>query len=575
MTDCGPGFRLSYTLEGQPAAADFHQPKTVIGRSGMCDLVLPLPGMSRRHAWIGQSSDGWSIFDLDSRNGTYVNGRAVTSRPLADGDRITFGAEGLIPVTVTFHELTAGREGRVVFDDDRAGLTINMSLNVEDLERAGAGEDAWATPAVPGAAGTAAPPPAAGARPQARASVVQLFKRTAEILLAAADLDDMLGQIVGLALERVPAQRGVICLCDDLGRGIVPRTARTRGVSADQSIAISHSIARAAVESRQAVLVGDAPRDARFAHAESVRQMSIRSAMCAPLYHAGRVEGLIYVDTLDPHVQFEAHDLELLAALGGLAAVGIEQVRLREDVGRERSLREWLARYLSPAVVDQAAAQANACDGEMVSEQREVSVLFGDLCGFTALAEGMPPAEVAALLNSAFEQLHRAVFMYEGTLDKYMGDAVMAIFGAPLDQPDHAERAVRTALRMQELLERFNRSRPERPPLRMRIGINSGTAVAGDLGSPIRREYTVIGDAVNVASRLESSVAAAGQIVIGPETYQRVKDRFACRPLPEVTLRGKLQPMRPFLVLGPRGREPVVSETVRQPAPEDEAPTRT
>ena len=238
--------------------------------------------------------------------------------------------------------------------------------------------------------------------------------------------------------------------------------------------------------------------------------------------------------------------------MGGLTAVGIEQARLREDVNRERAIRARLARYSSPAVVEQIVMRATNVDGEMLSEEREVSVLFGDLTGFTAMAEGMEPAEVARLLNGAFEVLTRAVFLHEGTLDKYMGDAVMAIFGAPLPQTDHAERAVRAALRMFEFLAEFNRNRPPDQQLRMRIGINSGKSVAGDLGSPLRKDYTVVGDAVNVASRLESAVAEAGQVVIGPATYELVKGLFECRPLSDVRLKGKQQAMRPYVVLGPQ-----------------------
>jgi adenylate cyclase len=132
-----------------------------------------------------------------------------------------------------------------------------------------------------------------------------------------------------------------------------------------------------------------------------------------------------------------------------------------------------------------------------------------------------------------------------------MGDAVMAIFGAPLPQADHAERAVRSALRMLEFLAEFNRNRPPDQQLRMRIGINSGKSVAGDLGSPLRKDYTVVGDTVNVASRLESAVAEAGQVVIGPATYEFVKGLFECRPLSDVRLKGKQQAMRPYVVVGP------------------------
>jgi adenylate cyclase len=135
---------------------------------------------------------------------------------------------------------------------------------------------------------------------------------------------------------------------------------------------------------------------------------------------------------------------------------------------------------------------------------------------------------------------------------------MMAFFGAPLYLPDHAERAVEAALRMQEMLEYWNECSPQARRLAMRIGINSGPVVVGDIGSPQRKDYTVIGDVVNTASRLESVVAEAGQVVIGHETRRRLGAAFECRALEEVRLRGKRQAVHPYLVLG-RTEKPTLS----------------
>ncbi|MCA9069728.1 MAG: adenylate/guanylate cyclase domain-containing protein, partial [Planctomycetaceae bacterium] len=189
---------------------------------------------------------------------------------------------------------------------------------------------------------------------------------------------------------------------------------------------------------------------------------------------------------------------------------------------------------------------------EMLAEEREVSVLFCDLSGFTTLSEHMAPSELAQVLNDLFARLTNAIFKFEGTLDKFMGDAVMAIFGAPLTQHDHAERAVGAAILMQQALEDFNRSHSHRQRVSMRVGINSGNVVAGDIGSPKRKDYTVLGDTVNVASRLESSVAKPGQIAIGPFTYEMVKHRFECQSLEAIQLKGKRDFVQPYLVEGVR-----------------------
>jgi adenylate cyclase len=142
------------------------------------------------------------------------------------------------------------------------------------------------------------------------------------------------------------------------------------------------------------------------------------------------------------------------------------------------------------------------------------------------------------------------IFKYEGTLDKFIGDAIMAVFGAPLDMPDHAVRAIRAALEMQERLAEFNADRKEGPTVRVRIGINSGKVVAGEIGSVNKKEYTVLGDTVNTASRLESSVAKPGMIVIGGNTRACVAELFDCRSLGTFTLKGKEKEVAVYEVVG-------------------------
>jgi adenylate cyclase len=174
------------------------------------------------------------------------------------------------------------------------------------------------------------------------------------------------------------------------------------------------------------------------------------------------------------------------------------------------------------------------------------------LSGFTTLAETWQPAEVVSMLNCVFERLTRAIFQFDGTLDKFLGDGLLAVFGAPVAQADHAERALSAAILMRQLLEECQLTGSGGEPLTMRIGINSGSVVAGDIGSPLRKDYTIVGDAVNVASRLQSSVAKPGQIVIGQTTYELCKHGFECEPLPEIRLKGKQQTVRPYLVVGQR-----------------------
>jgi len=180
-----------------------------------------------------------------------------------------------------------------------------------------------------------------------------------------------------------------------------------------------------------------------------------------------------------------------------------------------------------------------------------VTVLFCDIVGFTSLSEKMSPTAVSLLLNDYLSRMTEVVFKYEGTLDKYIGDAIMAVFGAPLDMPDHAGQAIRTALEMRERLHEWNAERREGPSLRFRIGINTGKAMAGEIGSENKKEYTVLGDTVNTASRLQSSVAKPMAIVVGENTFLAARDEFECRPLGPVTLKGKEKEVAVYEVVGP------------------------
>jgi adenylate cyclase len=305
-----------------------------------------------------------------------------------------------------------------------------------------------------------------------------------------------------------------------------------------------------AVRVERAMLVASAEDDPRFYTAQSIRQMGIHSAICVPLYHQGHVTGLIYVDSQHDAGRLEGHDLEVLTVLGLMVAAGIAQISLRNEVDRERALRERLARYNSPQVVEQIMKLTARQENEMLAEEFDVSVLFADLTGFSTLAENWTAAETVRMLNLVFERWTANVFQREGTLDKYIGDAVMAVFGAPLPQDDHARRALDTALAMQRTLDDLNRNRPPESALQLRIGINSGRVIAGDIGSPLHKAYTVVGDVVNIASRLETTIALPGQIVIGATTYEQVGRHYHCEPLGEVQLRGRRRLIRAYRVIG-------------------------
>jgi adenylate cyclase len=181
----------------------------------------------------------------------------------------------------------------------------------------------------------------------------------------------------------------------------------------------------------------------------------------------------------------------------------------------------------------------------------ETSIMFADIVGFTARCESLPPEEVAAFLNQFFSLAADAIFEFGGTLDKFIGDAVMAFFGAPLPQADHAERAVRSALALMASLDAWNRDRAaaRADPIQVRVAIHSGPVVVGDIGSAKRVDYTVLGNTVNIAARLEEYVAVPGSVVIGETTHAAVKDLFPTEQLGEVGLKGLSRKINAFRVI--------------------------
>jgi len=212
-----------------------------------------------------------------------------------------------------------------------------------------------------------------------------------------------------------------------------------------------------------------------------------------------------------------------------------------------KNLIESYKRYLPSRVVEKIELDPLAKKVE--GERRNITVAFADLSGFTALSETMDPEDIANIINDFFTRMLKIVFKYEGSVDKFLGDALMVLFGAPVAHHDDPERAVRAALEMQQEMKKFNEEKKFKQPLSMSIGINTGQAVALNVGSDERMEYTVIGDTVNLSARLEK-VAQAGEIIISNYTYQHIADVVDAEKRPSVKVKGKKKPIQIYLVKG-------------------------
>jgi len=219
---------------------------------------------------------------------------------------------------------------------------------------------------------------------------------------------------------------------------------------------------------------------------------------------------------------------------------------------RERKkIRGAFSYYVSSSVVNEMLKNPDKL--KLGGDKKELSVLFSDIRGFTTISEGLTPEELVHLLNEYLTVMTDIVFKYEGTLDKYMGDAIMAIYGAPLEQADHPSRACHSALNMMEGLKKLNESwiLDGKKPLDIGIGINTGMMMVGNMGSDQRFDYTVMGDAVNLSSRLEgANKAYQTNILISDSTYEWVKDEFVCMQMDSVRVKGKTLPVNIYHLVG-------------------------
>jgi adenylate cyclase len=533
-------FELAYQEEGGEQVVPIGAEGIVLGRSPDCDVVIKDYGVSRRHAEVKVDGDSCRLVDLKSKNGTQVNGVRVLDAMLNDGDQILLG-KFLLWFRRTLDEQVVLDEEKPMLEE--AGTVIRSVGELSKYfleEKPPTGPQLRKDVPAPGKVSEAEKE--LGKTNRILRSLSELAKA-----LISAQPEEVPGRVMDAVFEHIPADRGFLMLFDEDGN-LKPRVVHHRHGD-DEKITISKTIADRVVQDRVAILTSDAQVDPRFATGDSIRFHGIRSAMCAPLWKGDEVIGIIHVDSPMQTKTFSPDDLELLSALSNYAAIAIQQASLNKKVQQEKVARERLEKYFSPSIATRILSE-----GEKEATELEASVLFADIVGFTRIAERMEPPAVARLLNEYFSRMSEPIFDSDGTLDKFIGDCIMAVFGAPYPLSDHAERAVRVALEMRSRLNELNVERGSPTSIAMRMGINSGPVVSGPIGSVKRKEITVLGDTVNIASRIESMVAQAGQVVIGERTYELVKGKFEVRDLGTVALKGREEGVRVYEVLSEKAR---------------------
>ena len=498
----------------------------LVGRAVACDLPISDPTISRRHAEIEQFEGAILIRDLGSTNGTFINGERVRDGLAPPGARIAFGKVDFDVVAEEEPEPPPPPE----LGDESGDATILRQMPVR-----GAADIAARLAVAPHGPSLLKIEGDSAIDRQARK--LDLLLDIAKELSQQTEVGRLLDRVVDVAFQVMSVDRVAILLAGPDGE-LVPQISRSRSEGPDVEWHVPRVIARRAVAERVAFLIENVPADIRFGEGTILRQR-VQSALCAPLLGGqGGVLGLIYLDNLGATHSFGEEDLEFLAAFASMVSVAIENSQLVERVRREAVVLSNFQRYFAPDLARQIVDQEGEI--QLGGAKRRVAIVFSDIRGFTALSERMSPDEIARLLTGYFTEMVEIVFEHGGTLDKFIGDALMALWGAPLARDDDADRAMRAALAMQRRLEQMNRDSAGdgRPTLEVGIGLDVGEVFAGNIGSERRLEYTVIGDAVNTAARL-CAEASPGEVLISESLYRSLAGPPPVDVLAPLQLKGK------------------------------------
>ncbi len=498
--------------------------------------------ISKEHAQIQRTPEGrFLLRDLGSLNGTYIRGERVHEQILLDGDEISLGSTRLLFVDqktddIPLHRVTIapGTSESHIRQKIAAQTTGREFLPERELTEEKALRRDY--------------------------EKLRIGHELARALGAELDLEKLLPKILDKAFELLGADRGVILLMGPNDE-LVPRYVKQKDGRPTENIVLSKTVMAEVMSQKAAVLSSDALMDSRFSGAHSIIMQGIRSTMTVPLLFGEEILGILHLDSQIATNAFTEKDLQVLTGIAAQAAIAIQNARLAKKIEHEAQTRAQLERLVPSSVVDQMIA------GELTIERGgklcEVTMLVADIRGFTAMSEKQEPETIVAMLNEYFEIMVDILFKHGGTLDKFVGDEIIGLFGAPIELKDAPYKAVLCALEMQKALREFNVSRGQ-DPIRVGIGMNTGMVVTGLIGSSKALQYTAIGDAMNTAARLQS-IAKAGEIILSEQTMRAIADRIEAISLPPVEVKGKREKMRVFNVVGMKGPSENWSDSTTTP----------
>lgn len=532
---------------GRSNQIELTREETRFGRAAdLNDVLLDDAQVSRHHALIKRAGDSFKLIDPGSANGTFINGQRINEHLLKDGDSFAIGK-----YTFQFKYQPTGIS--IKFDEHKKGATVVMRAPSELNS---------IIPKIDTISGTAT-------NTGSLLEYVEVLRKKAETLARIYELNQMLGsdfsqeaifkKVSEMVFRLTPADSFLVLL-KDAGTGelaIVAAEFRNPDKRpADEQITISRTVVDQVMADRVSLLSYDTLSDERFVEAKSIVMQNISSVMCAPLLSKSDVLGVLYVDCREAMKLLREDDLDLLNAVAAETSIAVDNASTHKRLLKEELARATYRRFMPPHVVDEIFANPSALI--LGGKSCCLTALFSDIRGFTSMAENLTPQIVVQILNEYFADMTPIVFEYQGLLDKFMGDGLMALFGVPLPTEDAASNAVAAAIAMQRRMTMVNKDLRALglSEIAIGIGINTGDVTVGYIGSRERTDYTAIGDTVNLAARLEKQ-AAAGQIIISRFTVEAIGDKFPLRPCDQIKVKGKQEPVQIYEVLWEEARESV------------------
>ncbi len=526
----------------QERICDLRHGNNTIGRDLHNSIVIEddARSLSRHHAEIQVTDKGIFVTDLNSSNGTFVNQQKIIQQKLNHGDLVQFGS---VIFRLVVDEMQSPNPISPL--NASSGLSILMRVSpeksrvdIQDLLQNQQQAPAGSVLMIQGTDET-----------QRTSAKLRVLLEVSQELASPEAYSALPEKILELLLKIMSVDRAVLLLVNEQTGNLEPKAYKFSNPNATTDLDFySRKITSFVMKQGDAIISDDASLDRRFDSSQSILLQSIQAAMCAPLKPRDKVIGVLYVDNLSHGHAYHKEDLEFLSSLANQAAIAIENANLYQNMQSEVIRRTKLERFF-PAAVSQKIEEG--WDLNRIVET-EVTALFSDISGFTEMTSQMQPRKVLEFLNEYFKvMVEDIVFPFGGTLEKYIADALLAVWGSPYQKDDDAIMAVSAAIAMQWAMRQLNEEWTKQGrdlQIQIHIGLNTGMVAAGNIGSENLIQYTNIGDTMNVASRI-CTEAKAGEVFISESTMSHISQfNLPLEKLDLVKVKGKQELLQLYRV---------------------------